>query len=773
MSNSKFVLSSEQQAVVYSKEPKFTVKAAAGSGKTRVLVEKYLRHVIEDNIQPDQILTVTFTKKAAAEMKKRIVEALIQNQLFEEAQIAETGPIQTIHSFCERTLRENAISAGIDPEFSILSESQFNEIFDRSLQNCLSRLENLTEPAQQLVKKLVGKMEYQQAKELHTKLANSIRTVLHTFRGSGKTRCELAKIYHSVGSLVQAFQDTVSKEFGYKPSNQNNSSWCLDFHQFIRNHHLKTPKWFKEELTASDQNDYLLTCGLMQLTLETWASIDHEIDEIQSFDFSLLESKTLDLLTQNSLANKKIQSKYKIILIDESQDINPVQYRLIEALNIEHEMMVGDPQQSIYSFRQADRKLFVEKTQNHHCKDLSTNYRSEPGILNFIDTIFEKLWQEFYNPMSKRKKDSPAAKDCDLFGSISPGTDIDFKGVELWLQKKKDQSLTTQWIKQLIDEGEKPGDIAVLVRTSFHAAEISQQLNFLKIPNRISGGAEKYFTRLEIRDLANALEALDNPYDDFALLALLYSPIVNLSLDSIILLAKQAPVWEALQQYQPELPDDKEHLSRFLQWFLPLCPYANRLPAWEAISEIFCRSPYLEQLAIRPRSEQTLANVRKLLCLAAEEPELSPKKFAQRIRNIQKIHHREGDAPSLDEDTHTLSIMTIHKSKGLEFPIVVLPDMHQRLNRATKDIVCLPEQSLLATRFEETATPLYKYLEEKRKQQEQEEELRILYVAMTRAQRKLCVCVHPEGQSDTLAGLLSKTLDLKRGVHNSLLIRQS
>src|SRR5207302_1377441 len=98
--------------------------AAAGSGKTRVLVERYLKHIIVDGFRADDILTITFTRKAAAEMKRRIVDRLTGSGLSDQAQIAETGPIQTIHGFCERFLRENAIAAGLDPDFDVLSEAQ-------------------------------------------------------------------------------------------------------------------------------------------------------------------------------------------------------------------------------------------------------------------------------------------------------------------------------------------------------------------------------------------------------------------------------------------------------------------------------------------------------------------------------------------------------------------------------------------------------------------------------------------------------------------------
>ena len=759
-------LSEEQKKVVDCTEPKFSVRASAGAGKTKVLVDRFIRLVTELNYQPDEILTITFTKKAAVEMKKRIVDALLEKNLFEAAQIAETGPIQTIHGFCERVLRENSVQAGIDPKFEILSETQSFEFLENSIEKTLEELDENNDYIKELVKNLVGKYDYNAPKTLHSKLNSAIKQILPTLRGSGNTPEEYESIYQSPKSIISHFQKCLAEDLNLEDQlapSDNLKEWFDEAHNLLREEKRKAPSWFKLNLTDLEDKSVSDTCGLMQLVIQNWKNLNQELEKAQKFDFTELESRAVNLIKNCPLTQHRIQSNYKAVLIDESQDLNPIQYKLIDSLKISSEMMVGDPQQSIYRFRQADLKLFIERTQSTPCLKLSKNYRTHSGILKFIDLVFGSLWQDSYQAMNEN------TNETDLFGDTSPLDGI--SNIEIWKQRRKEPRHTAKCIQELISENHEPKDIAVLLRSTFAATELAEQLNDLKIENKISGGAEKFYTRLEIRDLANAFQCIHDRYDDFALLALLNSPIVGLSLDSIITLSEKKPVIDHLFEFNLPEESDIAILKRFLTWFMPLSEYAGRIPAWEALSEILHYSPFLENLALRRNGTQAIANVRKLLVLASDEPELSPGNFAHRIRNIQAVRHREGDAPAIDETNNAVTLMTIHKAKGLEFPVVVLPDMHQKLNRPPKEITIDPHQQLIATKYNREQPLFHKYIDEKRKKLEREEELRVLYVGMTRAKEKLCICAHPEGNVDTLAGIISKAVNLKSNTDVNIKLR--
>ncbi len=283
-----------------------------------------------------------------------------------------------------------------------------------------------------------------------------------------------------------------------------------------------------------------------------------------------------------------------------------------------------------------------------------------------------------------------------------------------------------------------------------------------EVPSRITGGSERFYTRLEVRDLANTMRALTDPYDDFALLGTLRSPMAGLSLDSIVLLGVQTPVVQHLEAFQAPAPEDQTRLAGFLEWCTPLSRYADRLSAWEVLSEVFARSGYLPALARRPKSDQMLANVRKLLMLAAQEPELGPREFAENIHEIQNLRHQEGDAPADDDDAELVKIMTIHKAKGLEWPVVVVPQNDKSIGARAREVMVDPRSGLVATKFGAGVSMAHKLLKDVKKRREDEEEKRILYVALTRAKKRLCICMMPPGRGLSVSKLLADLIDVDR-----------
>jgi ATP-dependent exoDNAse (exonuclease V) beta subunit len=327
-----------------------------------------------------------------------------------------------------------------------------------------------------------------------------------------------------------------------------------------------------------------------------------------------------------------------------------------------------------------------------------------------------------------------------------------FHNVELWHQQDRNVGETAVLIQEMLAECQpKLSDVAILVRDSAFAQDIQAALTSRDIPSRITGGTERFYARLEIRDLANTLKALGDPFDDFALLAMLRSPVVGLSLDAIALLAKLHPVVEALPEFVSPVAEDGPKLQRFLEWFTPMRGFADRLSAWEVLSELFAVSDYLASLARRRNAAQLLANVRKLLRLAAEEPELGPLEYAERIREIQRLKHREGDAPAEDEKAELITIMTVHKAKGLEWPVVIVPQMHKPIGKRTNDVEVDARLKLAITKFGRKPSVYYTWLAEQRNEREREEELRLLYVAFTRAEERLCVVTHGSSKPDTLS----------------------
>jgi ATP-dependent exoDNAse (exonuclease V) beta subunit len=506
------------------------------------------------------------------------------------------------------------------------------------------------------------------------------------------------------------------------------------------------PAWVKKTKPGSDIAAAQQVSGLMHLALDVWDWLEAEMERRQEFDFTYLEAKAVQLVEKCPDVIDKLRTRYRAVLIDEAQDVNPVQYRLIDSLGLSSEMMVGDPQQSIYGFRQADRELFINRASELPSLQLSKNHRSDEGILRFVDHLFGQLWAAEYMPMLGIK-----ASEDDPFGE-DPGGDFD--GVEFWPMPGVDRGGTALRVQELISDGWRAGQIAVLTRKNEFAHQVASLLTDLGIDTRIVGGSERFFTRLEVRDLANVLTTLADPTSDFALIAVLMSPFVGVTLDTAVLLAKAKPVADALDGFVSPLEEDNSKLEVFKSWFFGLQKYADRLPAWETISAVLNRSPYLESIALRPNAQQTLANVRKLLSMATQLPELGPMAFADRIREIRELRHKEGDAPTVDDDADAVTLMTIHKAKGLEFDVVVLPETHVALTPRGREIMVNARSGVITTKFGHEASFYHNWQEAQFKDREREESLRLLYVAMTRARKRLCLAVDPSRQDSKASGLI-------------------
>ncbi|HRF60131.1 MAG TPA: UvrD-helicase domain-containing protein [Fimbriimonadaceae bacterium] len=721
----------EQVAIIEEQENHFVILASAGAGKTRMLVERYLRHVIDDGLSPAQILTITFTKKAAADMKRRIVLLLRGAGRTLDAQAAETGPIQTIDSFCRRLLVENAVEAGVDPDFAMIEDETGVRLFDLALRQAIACETEESAEAQALLAHLVAKPRSAQS-QWFSALADDIRTILGRLRGTLLTPDQLAPIYASAESVRAHARQEVWRRLPpalqtrAMPEEESGIEFVKSTVKLAREAGTQTPRWLRCDDASGA--DYRYACGLMQIALETWRRWEQLMHQEQRFDFNAVESLAIRLIEGSPQARARTQRQFRVVLVDEFQDVNPTQKRLIDALEIGRTLKVGDPQQSIYGFRQADPRLFEREVEEKPTRILSKNHRSDPGILRFVDHLFGRMHGDAYRPMLHEDVDLTS----DAFAT--------YDGIEYWRQQPKQHAETAHRLLGLHREGMAWSDIAVLVRRSESAQSLVPHLHRLGIPHRVAGGVESIYVRMEVRDLANALTALVNPRDDFALLAMLRSPIVGLSLDAIALLAAARPAIEGLHGLESPIEEDGPKIASFLAWFRPLSAFADRLTAWELIAEVLRHSPLLPTLAGRPDGLQTIANVRRLLEIAANQPEIDAIGFAEQIRELQVLkRHGESTAPSLDDKVDAVKIMTIHKAKGLEFPCVVLTDLNDDILRKPKETLVDPDTGLVATKYTTSSTEIYGMFRERSQEKNREEELRLLYVAMTRAEKRLCL----------------------------------
>ncbi len=755
-------MTDEQRAVIESLDPHLFVAAAAGSGKTFVLVERFLRFV-RDGLSPDQILTITYTHKAAAEMKKRIVEKLVEMGRLDDAQIAETGPIQTIHGFCQRILRENAIAAGLDPGFEILGGREVSALQSRCISEALSMpFDDDSEDTlvAELIEALAGRRGAKRGDQEspHTVLIDSIDSLLGKLRGTDFSADDLDRMATSPEALLNAWHEQVLHKVPSEIQELMPPTGTLHqrLEQAYRNAKIAKPRWLKpgdDDGTVAARH----SCALIRVAAAAWRRLEGEMQRRMSLDFVLLERLAVELVENSAAVQDRLARQYKAVFIDEAQDLNPMQYRLLASLKSERRMFVGDIQQSIYGFRLADVDLFRLHPEKHAISPakLSKNHRSNEGILAFVDELFGTIWEGRYQKM--------ATDPNVIFLETAPA--LPMSGVEIWPQEVEDKRATAKLIQDMVAETGSAKDICVLVRRAKTGIELLQRLSYLGVSARLVGGTDQYYTRMEVRDVANVLRAVTNPYDDYSLLATLRSPFAGISLDAFVLLAHRTEgsrsVFERLQTTSVPA-NDRLLIDHFLSWFDPLRTYADRLAAWEAIGELYAKSPYIENLGRRPNHARLIANARKLLSLAASSPETGPADFAEQVRETQRLGHREGEAPVEDEDVDAVTIMTIHKAKGLEFPVVIVPDTFSKTRKSPwGHVVVDPRLPMVATRFPGGNSLFSEFVTEAQTERDTEEEWRVLYVALTRAKSRLCVVLDPRARSDTFAGAMAKALRLK------------
>lgn len=705
-------LTAEQIAVIDHPGRRLVVRAAAGSGKTRVLVARYLKHVMEDSLSPDQVLAITYTKKAAAEMRRRIVEALRGAGEPEFARIAETGPISTFHAFCERTLRENAIAAELDPLFEVASGDAPGALIEEILREELLNLEEQPKEVQKYVRLAAGRGAYGRDPSIEGEVASRIREALDLMRGTLHRPQDLERVYASPQRYAAHLLAAMQVEPGLIATRNKIEVGAAD-------------------PSSSEYEQLELACGLVLLTCAVWRELDRRLVQEFTLDFVLLEHRFIQLLERSPATVARIRAQYKVVLIDEAQDLNPVQHRLLELMGLETQMMVGDPQQSIYRFRQADVSLFLAEEQRADRLQLTTNFRSDMEVLRMVGAAFAGPWADEFMAMNPR----PNAREG--IAKVMP-------------LAQEDSIQVARWIKQLVDAGRSPGDIHVLVRFEAQGRKVTSALRNIGLEVQ-HVGSKRFYTRMAIRDLANVLESVVSPENDFAVLAALHSPAVGLSLDSIVLLADHArntetSVSKAIATFATPIEPDQVKVAQFLDWFPTLTREADRLRAWELVGEILNQTPFLAELAKGPSARQDLANVRKMQMMAVQERLVDPLDFAERIRRIQLIRHNEEDAPAAEADRDVITVLNIHQSKGLEFPVVVVPMTSHNLGLRSTALVADTRAGFVMLTGNRQKSVAGSWLKTRLESEQIREEYRVLYVAMTRAEEALYVAAESQGK---------------------------
>lgn len=503
-------------------------------------------------------------------------------------------------------------------------------------------------------------------------------------------------------------------------------------------------------------------------------------------DFNDLEHLTLQILAtldsegwHASEASAFYREKFTEVLVDEYQDINRLQEALLHWVTRTEPgnmFMVGDVKQSIYAFRLADPTLFIEKYQHYERAEggrrivLAENFRSRKEVLDFTNLIFDQLMDEQVGQIAYDE----AAKLVNGFTAFPETATFDTeiwiyeKGVEaeteLVIEDKTEGELrmTARRIRQLMDEGfevydkkqkvNRPlrySDIVLLTPTKKNNLAILELFKEADIPVEVND-AQNYFQATEIRIMVALLQLIDNPYQDIPLAAVLRSPLVGLNeqeLAEIRLANKQSSFYEALKQFLAATESPLQaKLEFFMEQFQTWRELARRDSLATLIWQIYQDTAFLDYVGGMPAGAQRQANLRALAERAASYEKTSFRGLFQFVRFIEKMQEKDKDLaePVLLGGEEAVRVMTIHASKGLEFPVVFVLDLTKqfRLSELNGNYIFDEELGAGIRYLEPTTRTLYPtmpYLaiRQAKLQKLLSEEMRKLYVALTRAEQKL------------------------------------
>lgn len=775
-----------QNKAIKTIDKNVSVNAGAGTGKTKVLTERYIYILENGNLEKgkeiESIVAITFTKKATQEMKERIRKE-IKNRIPQDEKWnrfyrdMEKANISTIHSFCGNILRENALKLGIDPMFTVLDDEEGDQLLEEVIQYVLLKEIEEDERIYNLVKLF-------DRDDLNW-IADDIKSVYYKIRTVGYTLQEVKKMTLDAIDDFKIDKDSIyyiKEIFLYlmSKSRKNSKIYKLkDDHIWIK---FYEDAYTEEELipileylydnigTNANQKDkidelkrtidYVLMIreieyrwaydALMDLIIQIDEEYTNKKDEIAALDYDDLQILTLRLLEDESI-RKEYQDRFKYIMIDEFQDTNELQknifYKLCSKnslLDCSNLFIVGDPKQSIYGFRGADLQVFydvmedIEKVSNQKPITLDKNFRSFDTILDFLNSLFGKLMGDKYDALEPQHRSN---NDIDV--EILENNDLDIPPNVNSSQYNAyvESRLIAGRIKELVKNGEfNYGNFALLFRATTIDHIYEEALREYGIPYYNVGG-KGFYESQEIKDILNGLKAISNRYDTISNIGFLRSPMVGLSDKTLywLLRYKENSLLDTMAKDIPFIERNENKKITEANRLLNRLIIKKDLYGIESLTKELIDSTYfMELLLLQQGGKQALSNVYKFLEIARGfdmKYSGSLEDFLDYIESIKDRDESQGRIES--EQANVVKLMTIHKSKGLQFPVVVIPQMARGFNYHQPSILFHKEKGL-GIKYA-TKSPLYDNIKEEIRIREEEENKRILYVAMTRAKERLII----------------------------------
>ena len=771
----------EQRNAIETRDRDVFCEAGAGTGKTRVLVGRYCGALLEDGAEIDEILAFTFTERAAAELRQRIRRELAGRGERRLARDTERAWVTTIHGFCRRLLAAHPVAAGLDPRFRVLDAPESQRLLSQAAREAV---EALVSGGDETVQRVTAAYRPYRIRD--------ITLVAHErLRSQGMAAPRLPEVGEPKRSQKEKDEDS--------------------------------------ELSVDERRFALEARAALDAVLDETNRRYAELKRIRSgLDFSDLEIHAVELLRTSPAVREQWHGRFKHLMVDEFQDTNRVQLDLVEQLRGPETRLftVGDEHQSIYRFRNADLEVFraqrrkAEESPTTDVLPLRGNFRSRRPILDAANSFGDTLLENFAHLVVGKGSDQdiPGSPEVELLLTYQEGKGAkhlkwkDHEGVMKRPQSETDLAIVAQAralaerLRELVDDEDvKRGDIVVLLRAFTHVDAYEEALRRFELEPYVVGG-RGYWSQQQVEDILRLLGMVANPLDDEMLFGALACPAVGVTPDTLWLLRAAAGgghVWPALEigfgrttdeewDYELAEPErleqiedaDAAKLRDFCEKLEALRAEAPLLPLDVLVERAMNAFRYDLALLAKSQPAGRMANVRKLMRIAAEferNEGRDLRTFLVQAAESTQRDEREGLAPVQAEDHDGVRIMTVHGAKGLEFPVVAVPELDRPLQagRRSGDIwigrvgdegePCRFGLRLAFPTAKSFGVWELEELNSEEKEADAEEACRLNYVAMTRAQDRLllsgqynekaCVASEPEPKDSVLKRILPLLVD--------------
>jgi ATP-dependent helicase/nuclease subunit A len=827
-------LTDQQRRAVTKRHTSIVLSSGAGCGKTTVLTERYLSHLRDDGAEVGQVVAITFTDRAARQMRQRIrdkVETQLKDAKADDdatdtwtrhLRNMETAPISTIHAFCAALLRQHAVEAGIDPRFDVLEEVLSVNLEAEALSSCLQRLLTAQTETGEDLRQLVLLYGWRPVVDAARHLLRSrdetrwrrwldaapaqvadqwcefgrkellplhIRHLLNS--RPAVTRClDLLRRSPALPSVMADNVHRLLEELPRLAEAPDLAAAVMELHELAKVGAIGKKAWpdsavyepiktafekLRAELKSWKFDCFKATAEALQEAVavgrrllrvagETVAAYQDRKRAHGVVDFQDLLTSARNLLRDHPAVCARLRQRYHYLLIDELQDTDPVQMELVEllcgaGLTTGKLFAVGDANQSIYRFRGADVHLFQglrDQMADDGRLELTQNFRSQPAILQFANALFRRHLIPFADLEASRPQINKGA--CvEFLWSPRP----DKEGVKATMTEARTEE--ARWIAERIaalvrreaeivvdDKGNlrpvTPGDVVLLFRAMTNVSLYEAALREAKLDYYLVGG-RAFFAQQEIYDLLNLLRALENPQDGVSLAGVLRSPFCCLSDESLFVIGRSRDgLWAGLcdESNDARLPSDqREPVARARRHLQRWRGLKDRLPIARLLGAVFADSGYDAATQFEFLGDRKLANLWKLQDLARTFDRsglFGLADFIARLGDLVGNQAREEQAATQFETGNVVRLMTIHQAKGLEFPVVIVPDLAAVGHSGGQPIAqwdcrlgCVAKSPIEndEAAFADFGWQLWKMQTDL---EEWQEDLRTLYVACTRAE---------------------------------------